>query len=125
MNILLIIFAIAFGIALLLVLGSSLFVAASAFQSVRRRYRAESPMQSSSGEVDGTKDAAQGSADGTHHNRVLEMLKKLPAGSEPYKCGNCGATVDSTAEISRNGDIKCNYCHSRTNLFGISGSNGS
>lgn len=114
MNILLVIFAIAFGIAFLLILGSSIFIGGTVFRLFRKAEKHADLHQSAGGRGLSTHTHPDGTS---HHQRVLEMLKSLPPGTEPYKCRKCGATVDSTAEISPTGDIKCNYCQSRTNLF--------
>lgn len=117
MKIIFIIFAVAFGVAFLMILGSSAYIGATVFR-IFRKAAGDGEFASPTGSEDAHDPARLKSEDdSSHHHRVLEMLKQLPPGTEPYKCLNCGATVDSTAEISPTGEIKCNYCHSRTNLF--------
>ena len=38
-------------------------------------------------------------------------LERSPAPvKDGYSCDNCGATLDSSAEVSPHGDVKCDHC---------------
>lgn len=105
MNTVLIILVVAFSIAFLLILGSSLLTSAWIFSIFRRGVQQAQEEQSA-------EDAAA-----AHRGRVLDLVAKLPAGTEAYKCRNCGAIVDSTAELSPRGEVKCNYCNAWTSIY--------
>ncbi|MCA9063015.1 MAG: hypothetical protein KDA96_08150 [Planctomycetaceae bacterium] len=96
-----ILFGIAFVLILLFTLGSSVFVFSNAFRILRR--------------------AAEQGADGNRKTsepaprRAREVVSKQAG--EAFKCRNCGATVDSTAELSADGKIRCNYCNSWSSIY--------
>ncbi|MCA9057432.1 MAG: hypothetical protein KDA85_02995 [Planctomycetaceae bacterium] len=56
-------------------------------------------------------------ADGPARKRAREVVAHQSPGAEAYKCRNCGATVDSTAELSADGKIRCNYCNSWSSIY--------
>jgi len=49
--------------------------------------------------------------------RAIEIVSKQPAGSSAFKCKKCGATVDSTAELSAEGKVRCNYCNEWSSIL--------
>lgn len=49
--------------------------------------------------------------------RAIEIVSKQPAGSSAQKCKKCGATVDSTAELSAEGKVRCNYCNEWSSIL--------
>ncbi|MDA1232114.1 MAG: hypothetical protein O2856_15175 [Planctomycetota bacterium] len=49
--------------------------------------------------------------------RAIEIVSQQPPHAEAYKCLNCGATVDSTAEISAEGKVRCNYCNEWSSIL--------
>ncbi|MCX7387188.1 MAG: hypothetical protein NTX48_11035 [Planctomycetales bacterium] len=62
---------------------------------------------------------------GRHHarsaldgkRRVLDIVSQIPLHTAAIKCGNCNATVDSTAELSADGKIRCNYCNEWSSIL--------
>ncbi len=57
------------------------------------------------------------SAHAEKKRRVLEIVSRQSPDSPALKCRGCGATVDSTAELSADGKIRCNYCLQWTSIF--------
>lgn len=49
--------------------------------------------------------------------RALEIVANQPEGTPAHKCRGCGATVDSTAELSADGKVRCNYCNQWTSIY--------
>jgi hypothetical protein len=49
--------------------------------------------------------------------KALEIVAKQPPGAPAFKCKACGATVDSTAELSSDGKVRCNYCNQWTSIY--------
>lgn len=54
-------------------------------------------------------------ADG--RRRALDIVSQRPPHDAAFKCGNCGATVDSTAELSADGKVRCNYCNEWSSIL--------
>lgn len=65
----------------------------------------------------GNSEITSGAGSGNPGKRTLDLLAKLPPDSRAIKCRHCGATVDSTAELSSNGEIRCNYCSQWTSIY--------
>jgi len=57
-----------------------------------------------------------GGKPGAKH-RAIEIVSQQPAGSPACKCKKCGATVDSTAELSAEGKVRCNYCNEWSSIL--------
>ncbi len=108
MKTVLIILAIAFGIAFLFILGSSLFASAWIFRLFNRTWN-EHEKQLAAGQRTADERVPAG--------RALELVGRLPADAEAYKCRKCGAIVDSTAELSANGEVRCNYCNTWSSIY--------
>ncbi len=49
--------------------------------------------------------------------KALEIVAQQPPGAPAFKCKACGATVDSTAELSSDGKVRCNYCNQWTSIY--------
>lgn len=49
--------------------------------------------------------------------RAIEIVSQQPAGSPACKCRKCGAIVDSTAELSAEGKVHCNYCNEWSSIL--------
>jgi hypothetical protein len=49
--------------------------------------------------------------------KALEIVAQQPPGAPAFKCKACGATVDSTAELSSDGNVRCNYCNQWTSIY--------
>ena len=49
--------------------------------------------------------------------RVLDIVSQQLPHIAAYKCGKCGATVDSTAELSAGGKVRCNYCNEWSSIL--------
>ncbi len=58
---------------------------------------------------------AKGKAEAKH--RAIEIVAQQPAGSPACKCKKCGAIVDSTAELSAEGKVRCNYCNEWSSIL--------
>jgi hypothetical protein len=54
---------------------------------------------------------------GDGNRRALDALAQLPPGSPAHRCRSCGATLDSTAELSADGRIRCNYCNAWSSIY--------
>jgi hypothetical protein len=54
---------------------------------------------------------AQNAAGAGGNRRALEIVSRQPPTPLGHKCKQCGATVDSTAELSADGKVRCNYCN--------------
>ena len=63
---------------------------------------------------DAVLDAAQQDA---KKKTAMDVMSQLPPGTAAHKCRNCGATVDSTAELSPDGRVRCNYCNQWTSIY--------
>jgi hypothetical protein len=46
-------------------------------------------------------------------------------GGDVLRCRQCGAVIDSTAELSAEGAIRCNYCNSWTSIYSPGAGQGS
>ncbi len=64
-----------------------------------------------------TKQSTPAEAKTEAKHRAIEIVSKQPAGSSAYKCRKCGATVDSTAELSAEGKVRCNYCNEWSSIL--------
>ena len=49
--------------------------------------------------------------------RAIDIVSQQRPNAPAYKCGKCAATVDSTAEVSADGRIRCNYCNEWTSIL--------
>jgi rubrerythrin len=49
--------------------------------------------------------------------RALELVAGKSPSDPAMKCRHCGAIIDSTAELSGDGKIRCNYCNQWTGIF--------
>jgi len=96
-------FALIFIIAMLFILAVAGFVFFNVFTQLTRGSR--NPGQS----------RGEPGADG--NRRALEIVSRLPPHAAAVKCGNCGATVDSTAELSADGKVRCNYCNEWSSIL--------
>lgn len=94
--------AFIFVIAILFTLAAG-FVFFSVFSMLKRGSRTPGQNRSESG------------ADG--RRRALEIVSQRPPHAAAFKCGNCGATVDSTAELSADGKVRCNYCNEWSSIL--------
>jgi hypothetical protein len=107
MNFAFTVFAIIFGIAFLMVMGTSGFVFFNVFRVFNRA------LKDSGKHMDDVNQAAHAEK----KRRALELLAQQPAGAPAFKCRGCGATVDSTAELSPDGRVRCNYCNQWTSIY--------
>jgi formylmethanofuran dehydrogenase subunit E len=69
--------------------------------------------QSSLNKQDSSKAEARAEA----KRRAIDIVSHQPAGSPACKCSKCGAIVDSTAELSAEGKIHCNYCNEWSSIL--------
>ncbi|MBC7964557.1 MAG: hypothetical protein H7Z17_01430 [Fuerstia sp.] len=67
------------------------------------------------GSRDAVDNRGESGADG--RRRALEIVSQRPPHAAAIKCGNCGATVDSTAELSPDGKVRCNYCNEWSSIL--------
>ena len=107
MNLLIIIFAVIFGLVFLFTLGTSGFVFFNVFRIFNRALK----------DAGGQQESAKQSAHAEKKRKALEILAQQPPGSPAFKCHGCGATVDSTAELSPDGRVRCNYCNQWTSIY--------
>lgn len=65
-----------------------------------------------------TESSAQGDTMGpASRSRQAVSSGDQPAAHAPaLKCRNCGATVDSLAELTGDGRVRCHYCNSWTSI---------
>jgi len=96
-------FALIFIIATLFILAVAGFVFFSVITKLTRGSRSLGQYRGESG------------ADG--NRRALEIVSQRPPHAAAVKCGNCGATVDSTAELSADGKVRCNYCNEWSSIL--------
>ena len=96
-------FVIVFVIALLFILAAGGFIVFVFFKSLLRKSRATVDNRGESG--------AEGK------RRALEIVAQRPPHAAAIKCGKCGATVDSTAELSADGKVRCNYCNEWSSIL--------
>ncbi len=106
-NLLFMIFAVIFGIVFLFIMGTSGFVFFNVFRIFNRVSKNFEQHQ----------DAAKQSAHVEKKRKALEIVAQQPPGSPAFKCHGCGATVDSTAELSPDGRVRCNYCNQWTSIY--------
>ena len=107
MNILLIVFGVIFGLFVLFTLGTSGFVFFNVFRLFNRALKDAGQNQHEAGQA----------AHVEKKRKALELLAQQPPGSPAFKCRGCGATVDSTAELSPDGRVRCNYCNQWTSIY--------
>ena len=98
-----ILFALIFIIAMLCILAVAGFVLFTVFSTQTRGSRTAEEYQGESG------------ADGKL--RALDIVSQRPPHAAAVKCGKCGATVDSTAELSADGKVRCNYCNEWSSIL--------
>ena len=96
-------FALIFVIAMLFIVAVAGFVLFNVFRTLKGGSRTPGQNRSESG-VDGRR-------------RALEIVSQRPPHAAAFKCGNCGATVDSTAELSADGRVRCNYCNEWSSIL--------
>jgi lipopolysaccharide biosynthesis regulator YciM len=99
-NTLLLVFGIVFGGAILVFA----FVAFGASMLFRRNVKT-------------ILEASEQAMEAENRRKVLDVVSQLPPGTPAYKCKACGATVDSTAELSADGRVRCNYCNQWTSIY--------
>lgn len=107
MSVVFIVFAVIFGIVFLFVMGTSGFVFFNVFRLFNRALK----------DAEQHQDAEKQSAHAEKKRRALEIVAQQPPGSPAFKCHGCGATVDSTAELSPDGRVRCNYCNQWTSIY--------
>ena len=98
-----ILFAVIFIIATLFIVAVGGFVLFNVFRTLKRGPRNAGQPQGESGAVG--------------KRRALDIVSQRPPHAAAVKCGNCGATVDSTAELSAEGKVRCNYCHEWSSIL--------
>lgn len=97
------VFIIIFVIALLFILAVGGFVVFNVFRTMSGTSRSFVQHQGESG-LEGKRSA-------------LEIVSQRPPHAAAIKCGKCGATVDSTAELSADGKVRCNYCNEWSSIL--------
>ena len=101
-----IVFAVIFVLAFLMIAGTSGFVFFNVFRIFNRVLK----------NVENVSDSAK-DGEGEKKRRALDVLSKQPPGTPACKCRNCGATVDSTAELAADGRVRCNYCNEWSSIY--------
>jgi hypothetical protein len=102
----LIIFAVIFVLGFLMIAGTSGFMVFNIFRIFNRVLK---DADSSTRDTD--------TAPSERRRRALEIVSQQPPGTPAQKCRNCGATVDSTAELSADGKVRCNYCNQWSSIY--------
>jgi DNA-directed RNA polymerase subunit RPC12/RpoP len=54
-------------------------------------------------------------------NEERSQKKTQTGAGDVLRCRQCGAVIDSTAELSAEGAIRCNYCNTWTSLYSPGG----
>lgn len=98
-----ILFVLIFIIAMLFIMAVAGFVFFSVFMTLKR------------GSLNPEQHQVEPGFDG--HRRALDIVSRRPPHAAAVKCGNCGATVDSTAELSADGKVRCNYCNEWSSIL--------
>ncbi|HQX54055.1 MAG TPA: hypothetical protein PLY87_29475 [Planctomycetaceae bacterium] len=101
------IFAVIAIIAFLMILGASGFVFYNVLSTSNRAAR-------NAGQTAGH---GSGAPDSDRKRRALDIIGKKPAHQPAHKCQACGATIDSTAELSADGKVRCNYCNAWSSIY--------
>jgi hypothetical protein len=96
-------FALIFVSAMLFFVAVAGFVFFNVFRTLKRGSRTSAQNRSEAG-TEGRR-------------RALEIVSQRPPHAAAFKCGNCGATVDSTAELSADGKVRCNYCNQWSSIL--------
>lgn len=107
MNWMFILFAVVFGFVLLTIMGTSGFIFFNVFRIFSRSLK----------QADQQQEEATPAVHTENKRKALELLAQQPPGSPAFKCRGCGATVDSTAELSPDGRVRCNYCNQWTSIY--------
>ena len=60
-----------------------------------------------------------------HTSRIIDLRNSRDESPEPpsrdgYSCNSCGAPLDSNADVSPHGDVKCGHCDRWLNIHGRS-----
>lgn len=101
------VFWVIFGIAFFIIMGTSGFIFFNVFRLFNRAMKDAGQHQ----------EEAKQAAHTEKKRRALEVLAQQPPGAPAFKCHGCGATVDSTAELSPDGRVRCNYCNQWTSIY--------
>ena len=101
-----IIFAVMFVLGFLIIAGTSGFMFFNVFRIFNRVLK---DAEDESGRGD--------TAPAEKRRRALDIVSQQSPGTLAHKCRNCGATVDSTAELSADGKVRCNYCNQWSSIY--------
>lgn len=101
-----IVFAVIFVLGFLIIAGTSGFMFLNIFRIFNRVLK----------DAD-SKSGLAGNASSEKRRRALDIVSQQPPGTPAQKCRNCGATVDSTAELSADGKVRCNYCNQWSSIY--------
>ena len=96
-------FVLIFIIATLFIVAVAGFVFFNGFRTLKRGSRIAGQSRADTGAVG--------------KRRALDIVSQRPPHAAAVKCGNCGATVDSTAELSAAGKVRCNYCNEWSSIL--------
>lgn len=100
------VFGVLFVLVFLVIAGTSGFVFFNVFRLFNRALK----------DADRVSDSPE-AAHAENRRRALEVVSQQSPGTPALKCRNCGATVDSTAELSADGKVRCNYCNEWASIY--------
>ena len=101
-----VVFGVIFVLVFLMISGTSGFVFFNVFRIVNRVLK----------DADNVSDSPE-AAHAETRRRALDVVSQQSPGTPALKCRNCGATVDSTAELSAAGKVRCNYCNQWASIY--------
>ncbi len=108
MSLMIVVVGLFIAMVFLMIMGTSGFVFFNVFRNFGRVSKV----------VDQALDQAEKeAAHSEKKRRALEIVANQAEGTPAYKCKSCGAIVDSTAELSADGRIRCNYCNQWASIY--------
>ena len=95
------------GFACLMIVGTSGFVFYNVFKNINRP--APDP------ELNSSRNHNEPGLEAKR--RALQIIAQKSTHQPAQKCQYCAATIDSTAELSADGRVRCNYCNEWSSIY--------